>query len=50
HGLHIIQTTNKSIGNIAFECGYQFQNPFTEQFKNLFGITPRELRKTKMLT
>lgn len=49
HGLHLIQTTNNSIGNIAFECGYQSQSRFTEQFKNLFGITPRELRKTKML-
>ncbi|MDO7376825.1 helix-turn-helix transcriptional regulator [Acinetobacter baumannii] len=50
HGLHLIQTTNNSIGDIAFECGYQSQSRFTEQFKNLFGITPRELRKTKMLT
>ena len=50
HGLHLIQTTKTSIGNIAFECGYQSQSRFTEQFKNLFGITPRELRKTKMLT
>lgn len=50
HGLHLIQTTNTSIGNIAFECGYQSQSRFTEQFKNLFGITPRKLRKTKMLT
>ncbi|MDS7925054.1 AraC family transcriptional regulator [Acinetobacter sp. V115_6] len=50
HGLHLIQTTNSSIGNIAFECGYQSQSRFTEQFKNLFGLTPRELRKTKMLT
>ncbi|SSV75063.1 transcriptional regulator AraC/XylS family protein [Acinetobacter nosocomialis] len=49
HGLHLLQTTNDSIGNIAFECGYQSQSRFTEQFKNLFGITPRELRKTKML-
>lgn len=50
HGLHLLQTTNSSIGNIAFECGYQSQSRFTEQFKNLFGITPRELRKTRMLT
>ena len=33
HGLHLIQTTNNSIGNIAFECGYQSQSRFTEQFK-----------------
>ena len=33
HGLHLLQTTNSSIGNIAFECGYQSQSRFTEQFK-----------------
>lgn len=50
YGLHLIQTSNTSIGDIAFQCGYQSQSRFTEQFKNLFGLTPRELRKTKMLT
>lgn len=49
HGLHLLQTTQLYIGNIAEQCGYQSQSRFTEQFKLLFGMTPREIRKTKML-
>lgn len=49
HGLHLLQTTQFHIGNIAEQCGYQSQSRFTEQFKILFGMTPREIRKTKML-
>lgn len=48
HGLHLLQTTDTSIGNIADLCGYQSQSKFTENFKSLFGVTPRALRKTKM--
>lgn len=49
HGLHLLQTTPLNIGLIAEQCGYQSQSRFTEQFKLLFGMTPREIRKTKML-
>lgn len=49
HGLHLLQTTQFSIGSIAEQCGYQSQSRFTEQFKILFAMTPREIRKTKML-
>ena len=49
YGLHLLQTTQFHIGNIAEQCGYQSQSRFTEQFKLLFGMTPREIRKTKML-
>ncbi len=47
-GLHLLQTTVKSIGDIAELCGFQSQSRFSEQFKILFNMTPRELRKTKM--
>jgi len=46
--LHLLQTTTNSIGFIASECGYQSQSRFTERFKRRFGLTPSELRKTKM--
>lgn len=49
YGLHLLQTTQFHIGNIAEQCGYQSLSRFTEQFKLLFGMTPREIRKTKML-
>jgi len=46
-GLHLLQTTSRSIGLIAEQCGYQSQSRFTNKFKQLFGLTPSELRKTK---
>ena len=46
--LHLLQTTTQSIGIIAEQCGYQSQSRFTDGFKQRFGLTPSELRKTKM--
>jgi len=46
--LHLLQTTRSSIGLIADKCGYQSQSRFSERFKKHFGLTPSELRKTKM--
>lgn len=48
HGLHLIQTTMEPIGRIAERCGYQSQSRFTDKFKQLFGTTPTELRKTRI--
>ncbi|OUS07709.1 AraC family transcriptional regulator [Gammaproteobacteria bacterium 42_54_T18] len=47
-GLHLLQTTRHSIGLIAEQCGYQSQSRFADRFKGRFGLTPSELRKTKM--
>lgn len=47
-GLHLLQTTHYSVGLIAEKCGYQSQSRFTDRFKNRFGLTPSDLRKTKM--
>ncbi len=47
-GLHLLQTTHHSIGLIAEKCGYQSQSRFSGRFKGRFGLTPSELRKTKM--
>lgn len=49
YGLHLVQTSLAPIGHIAEQCGYQSQSRFTGKFKQLFGITPTELRRTKML-
>lgn len=46
--LHYLQTTAYSVGMVADKCGYQSQSRFTERFKKRFGLTPSELRKTKM--
>jgi AraC-like DNA-binding protein len=48
YGLHLVQTTFAPIGQIAGQCGYQSQSRFTKKFKQLFRITPSELRKTRL--
>jgi len=48
HGLHLVQSSHTPIGLIAEQCGYSSQSRFTEKFKQLFRITPSELRKTKL--
>lgn len=47
-GLHLVQTTMDPIGLISEKCGYHSPSQFTSRFKQLFGITPTELRKTRM--
>jgi len=47
-GLHLLQTTRQPISFVAEKCGYQSQSRFTDRFKKRFGLTPSELRKTKM--
>ncbi|MFT5997355.1 MAG: AraC-like DNA-binding protein [Glaciecola sp.] len=44
----MLQTPQDSLDMIAEKCGYQFQSRFTDRFKARFGLTPSELRKTKM--
>ncbi|MDO3387932.1 helix-turn-helix transcriptional regulator [Gilvimarinus sp. SDUM040013] len=48
HGLHLLQTTHRQIGLIAGQCGYSSASRFTDKFKTQFGITPSELRSTRM--
>lgn len=47
-GLHLIQTTTQPIGQIAEHCGYISPSRFTDKFKQQFGTTPRELRRTQL--
>ncbi|MFT7412251.1 MAG: AraC-like DNA-binding protein [Paraglaciecola sp.] len=47
-GLHLLQTTKTAIGIIADKCGYHSQSRFTDRFKSHFGLTPSELRRTKV--
>lgn len=47
-GLHLLQTTPLAIGIVAEQCGYFSQSRFTDRFKNHFGLTPSELRKTQV--
>ncbi|KZN68252.1 hypothetical protein N473_07450 [Pseudoalteromonas luteoviolacea CPMOR-1] len=43
----LINTTNKRVTDIAFECGFEELSYFSRAFKQHFNITPSELRKTR---
>lgn len=38
-------TTDYSISEIAFKCGYDYISHFATAFKRRFGVTPKEFRK-----
>lgn len=42
----LLLKTNSPVYHIASECGYQSVSRFTSNFKNKFGLTPTDLRKT----
>ncbi|WP_440903024.1 helix-turn-helix transcriptional regulator [Catenovulum sp. SX2] len=45
--LHLLQTTQHSITYVAEQSGYQSPSKFASRFKQRFGLTPTQLRKTK---
>lgn len=42
--VHLIKSSNKSLTEIALECGFFDQSHFTKTFKSLTGYSPRELQ------
>lgn len=49
YGLHLVQTSRAPIGRVAECCGFQSQSRFTDKFRQFFGVTPTELRKTRLI-
>ena len=43
----LLRHSNRSITEIAFDCGFQDSNYFTRQFKKIAGETPLNYRKKK---
>ncbi|MFC2634249.1 MAG: helix-turn-helix transcriptional regulator, partial [Capnocytophaga granulosa] len=37
--------TDKSIGEIALQCGYEHLSHFSTAFKRKFGLSPQEMRR-----
>ena len=37
--------TDKSIGEIALQCGYEYLSHFSTAFKRKFGLSPQEMRR-----
>jgi len=46
---HLLNTTGKSIANIALGCGYSDQSAFTRQFKQTTGLTPKSYRDSRAI-
>lgn len=42
--IHLLDHTNKSVTDIAFECGFHSLSYFNKQFKQYRGVSPREHR------
>jgi AraC-like DNA-binding protein len=36
----LLETTDRSITEVAFDVGYEYSSNFTTAFKRRFGITP----------
>ncbi len=45
--LHLLQSSDLSVAAVAEQCAYQSPSRFTDKFKQRFGLTPSELRKTR---
>lgn len=44
-GIYLLDHTNMSITEIALECGFHSASYFTETFRKINGMTPKEYRK-----
>ena len=40
----LLETTDRSVTEIAFDVGYEYSSNFTSAFKRHFGVTPRAVR------
>lgn len=47
-GLSLLQETFWSVVQVADAVGYRSQSRFSERFKRRFGLTPSELKRTRM--
>ncbi len=45
HGLHLLQTTDAPVSQIAAECGIQNTNYFFRLFRQQTGLTPKQYRE-----
>ena len=45
HSVNLILTSNLSITEICYECGFENLSWFYKQFVKKFGLTPVEYRK-----
>ncbi|MEL6184605.1 MAG: helix-turn-helix transcriptional regulator [Myxococcota bacterium] len=44
HGLAQLQTSDRSVSEIAMSCGFANPSHFSDAFKSRFGLSPRQIR------
>ena len=45
HAVHLITSTDATLGAVAAECGFYDQSSFTKQFRAVLGLTPGAYRR-----
>ena len=45
--VHLILTTDATLGDISAECGFYDQSSFTKQFRSVLGLTPGAYRRLR---
>lgn len=46
-GARILQTSDKSVSEVAMECGFNDSNYFARQFRHILGVSPRQFQNGK---
>ena len=46
-GARILQTSDKSVSEVAMECGFNDSNYFARQFRRILGVSPRQFQNGK---
>jgi len=45
HATSLLESTQRSITEIAFDCGFEDSNYFSRQFQSVMKLSPRAYRK-----
>jgi AraC-like DNA-binding protein len=45
----ILQSTDKNVTEVAFECGFNDSSYFARQFRRVFGVSPRQFQAGKRM-